>query len=180
MKVTPSKALEKIKQKPLVLKENLPAEAAGAMDKVRSQKDPLPDVPTSDRTDLIPYVPLPLRSQIYEETRFYGKLRDLKYKLNDQGEVKVIFCVKTDTLGLLWFNLAMQPGKLLSVQCLTEHNGAAELFKNSIPRLQEELAAAGFPAVVVTCRLQPGIRGIADIDADFAAAPFHSLIDMQV
>lgn len=181
MKVTPSKTADKIQQKPFTLEQNLAAETAKEMSKTsRSSEAKSPEPTVNDRQDQLTYVPLPLHSPVYEDTRFYWKLKDMAAKTNEQGEAKVIFSVNTNTLGLLWFTLTAQPGKLLSVQCISEASSVAEVFRASSGELQEELAEVGYEKVIFSCRVQSGIRSIGDIDADFASSESYSLLDVQV
>lgn len=180
-RVTPTKPADKIQQRPFILAQGLAGETVGEIHRARQRQDAAaPDMPAADRQEPLTYVPLPLRSQVYEDTRFYWKLKDFSVKTGEDGGAKIIFSVRTETLGYLWFTLTAQPGKLLSVQCITEHSAAAEVFRAGSASLQEELAQAGYPSVIVSCRFQPGIRGMADIDPDFAAAETHALLNVQV
>lgn len=183
MKVTPSKPLDKIQQNPFVLQQKIPGEAAEAV--AKSSKGLTvnqPDGMVNDRPDQPNYVPLPLRSQLYENTRFYWKLKEFRAKTSETGESRIIFSVHTHSLGQLWFTMTAQPGSenLLSLQCIAEENYVAEVFRTSSQLLREELLGAGFNSVVVTCRVQAGIRGIADLDPDFANFSTPSIIDLQV
>lgn len=180
-KVTPGKALDKIQQRPFTLPQNLAAESALETSKAqKSAKIGSPEPSTLERAEQLTYAPLPLRSELYEDARFYWKLRDFKYTAGAGGEAKVIFCLGSETLGQLWFILTSQPGSFLSVQCITEDAAAAETFKATSGNLKDELILAGFTDVVVSCRVQPGVRGISDLDPDFTGTPNPSLIDLQV
>lgn len=180
MRVTPGKQVDRIHQKPFGVEQNIAAEAKETVRIHHSAKVNTPQ-PTNmvDRQDQLTYVPLPLRSPVYENTHFYLKIKDLAAKKDANGQYKLIFQINTDTLGPLWFTLATQPN-LLSVQCITESNSTAEIFRNSSLALQQDLAATGYPNVNVSCRIQPGIRGIADIDPDFAASEGNFLLNVQV
>ncbi|AEF93155.1 hypothetical protein Desca_0251 [Desulfotomaculum nigrificans CO-1-SRB] len=181
MKITPSKPLDKIQSRPLELKHKLTAEVTREISASPRPKDNLPpDTSVQERNDQLPYVPLPLRSEFYQDARFYARLQDFKYKTGNLDETRIIFCLRTVNLGQLWFNLAIRPGKLLSVQCLTENNSSAELFKENAELLQAALVELGFASVIVSCRPQPGIQSIADIDPEFAMAKPFSLLDRQV
>ncbi|MEW6063762.1 hypothetical protein P378_17670 [Desulforamulus profundi] len=182
MRVTPGKHVDKIQQKPFGLEQNLAAEAAREMTKTGRPAGPrTPDPVTApDRQDQLAFVPLPLRTPLYEDARFYWKVKDFSAKTGKDGEAKVIFSLNTDTLGLLWFTLTTQPGSSLSVQCITEIQTAAEIFRAGAADLQKELTELGYQNVIVSCRMQPGIRSIADIDPDFASGESNILLDVQV
>ncbi|MEG6512560.1 flagellar hook-length control protein FliK [Desulforamulus ruminis] len=180
MKVSPGKPVDKIQQQPFILGGKMPGETSDAVKTPGAKNLPQPEAAPANRQDELSYVPLPLRSQIYEDARFYYKLRDFSAKTEENGEVKVLFSIHTDLLGQLWFTLTAQPGKLLSVQCITENNEAAEAFRAASTALQEELSEVGYPSVILSCRTQPGIRGIADLDPDFPAAEAHFLLNVQV
>lgn len=181
IKITPSKPLDKIQPRPLELKQKLATELTRDIGTAPPPKDdPIPDTSIKDSSLQLPYVPLPLRSEIYQDARFYGKLQDFRYKAGDQGETRMIFCLRTNNLGQLWFNLVIEPGKLLSIQCLTENNQSAGLFRQSSELLKTQLADLGFASVIVSCRQKPGIQGIADIDPEMALVKPISLLDRQV
>ncbi len=182
MRVTPGKQVDKINQKPFTLEQSLAAETAKEMSKIKRPTEAKPtDKPTTaERPEQPPYVPLPLRTPLYEDARFYWKLKELSAKVQENGEAKVIFSVNTDTLGTLWFTLTSQESKYLSVQCLTEASLVAEVFRGSSELLQRELTEAGYENVVVSCRIQTGIRSIADLDPDFLAGETISLLNVQV
>ncbi|GAB6178866.1 hypothetical protein JCM14036_01850 [Desulfotomaculum defluvii] len=180
MRITPGKQVDKAQQKPFTMDESILAEAKQTV-KVNRSSESKPTEPTnvSDRQDQLSYVPLPLRSSHYENARFYLKIKDLATKSDANGQSKLIFHVNTDTLGSLWFSLSTQPG-LLSVQCITESNTTAEVFRNNSLELQKSLVETGYQNVIVSCRIQTGIRGIADIDPDFSATETFSLLNVQV
>ncbi len=182
MRITPGKQVDKINQQPFTLDQNLAAETVKAMGKVKRPTEAKPtDKPTlAERSEQPPYAPLPLRTPLYEDARFYWKLKELSAKVQENGEAKVIFSVNTDTLGTLWFTLTSQESKYLSVQCITEASLVAEVFRGSSELLQRELTEAGYETVIVSCRMQPGIRSLADLDPDFAADETISLLNVQV
>ncbi|MEG6523378.1 flagellar hook-length control protein FliK [Desulfotomaculum sp. 1211_IL3151] len=180
MRVTPGKQVDKTQQRPFTMDQSIAAEAREAAKVHRTPKVNTPEpTHTVDRQDQLSYVPLPLRSPVYENAHFYLKIKDLAAKTDANGQYKLIFQINTDTLGPLWFTLSTQPN-LLSVQCITESNSTAELFRNSSLELQQDLSEAGYQNVIVSCRIQPGIRGIADIDPDFAASEGYLLLNVQV
>lgn len=78
MRVTPGKHVDKIQQKPFGLEQNLAAEAAGEMTKTGRPAGPrTPDPVTApNRQDQLAFVPLPLRTPLYEDARFYWKVND--------------------------------------------------------------------------------------------------------
>lgn len=182
MKVTPGKNADKIQQKPFSLEQNIAMETAQEMAKTHRSGETKPPEQLSwqDRQDQLPFVPLPLRTPLYEDARFYWKLKDFSAKVGEAGEAKVIFSIHTDTLGLLWFSVSAQSNQVLAVQCVTENNGSAEVFRASSSEMQQELADLGYANVVVSCRVQPGIRSIADLDPDFASNDQPCLLDVQV
>ncbi|MEW6696249.1 MAG: flagellar hook-length control protein FliK [Bacillota bacterium] len=182
MRVTPGKQVEKIQQKPFGIEQNLAAETAKDLAKPSRPAGPKAAEPVliPDRQDQLTYVPLPLRTPLYQDARFYWKLKEFSAKTGADGEAKVIFSVNTDTLGQLWFTLTTQPGNSLSVQCITEIQTAAEIFRAAAADLQRELSELGYQNILVSCRLQPGIRSIADIDPDFASGEITMLLDVQV
>ncbi|AQS58005.1 flagellar hook-length control protein FliK [Desulforamulus ferrireducens] len=168
MRVTPSKQVDKINQNPFTLEQNLAATATKEASKIKRPHDAKPtDLPQLDRQEQPPYVPLPLRTPLYKDAKFYWKLRDLSAKVQANGEAKVIFSVNTTNLGLLWFTLSTQENKHLSVQCITETSALADIFRSSAELLQRELTEVGYESVLVSCRMQPGIRSIADLDPEF-------------
>lgn len=182
MRVTPSKQVDKINQKPFTLEQNLAAATTQELNQVKRPVDtkPTADMPQIDRQEQPPYVPLPLRTPLYEDAKFYWKLKDLSAKVQGNGESKVIFSINTDNLGLLWFTLTTQENKYLSVQCITETSSLAEVFRDSAEVLQRELTEVGYENVVFSCRMQPGVRSIADLDPDFVADETISLLNVRV
>lgn len=180
MRISPGKQVDKLQQKPFTVDESILAEAKQTV-KVQRSSESKSAEPTnvSDRQDQLSYAPLPLRSSHYENAQFYIKIKDLAAKTDAHGQYKLIFHINTATLGPLWFSLSTQPG-LLSVQCITESNATAEVFRNSSLELQKSLLDTGYQNVIVSCRIQASIRGLADIDPDFAATETVSLLNVQV
>lgn len=182
MKVTPGKIADKTQQKPFTLDQNLVLDTTKELTKTNrsAQSKATEPVPLTDRLDQLPFVPLPLRTPLYEDTQFYWKLKDFGANVDETGEAKVVFSINSDFLGLLCFSVTSQTHSSLAVQCVTENNATAELFKNHTTILQQELSELGYANVVVTCRVQPGLRGIADLDPAFANQDKPTLLNVQV
>lgn len=182
MKVTPGKNVDKMQQKPFSLEQSIAMETTQELAKTHrsSEAKPTEQISLQDRQDQLPFVPLPLRTPLYEDARFYWKLKDFSAKVEENGDAKVIFSIHTNTLGLLWFSVSAHSNQVLAVQCVTENNCSAEVLRANSPEMQQELAHLGYAQVVVSCRVQPGIRNIADLDPDFANGAQPTLLDVQV
>ncbi|SHE79848.1 flagellar hook-length control protein FliK [Desulforamulus putei] len=183
MRVTPGKQVDKIQPKPFALAQNLAAETARESVKTSRPAGPAratEPVTVPDRQDQLTYVPLPWRTPLYEDAKFYWRLKDFSAQTGANGEARVIFSINTDTLGLLWFTLTTRPGKFLSVQCIAETQTVVEVFRAGAMDLQQELTELGYENVIVSCRMQSGIRSIADIDPAFASEETSVLLDVKI
>ncbi|CCO07836.1 hypothetical protein [Desulforamulus hydrothermalis] len=181
MRVTPGKPVDKVQTKPFTLEQNPAAETTREAARVArpAGKTPLP-VPATERQDQPVYVPLPWRTPLYQDAKFYWQVKDFSAKLDTRGEARVIFSVDTLNLGLLWFSMTAQPGSLLSVQCIAETQAAVEAWQAAAGLLQQELADLGFNRVIISGRRQAGIRSITDIDPHFGSAADSLLLDVKI
>jgi len=105
-----------------------------------------PEAPSTH--EFPPFVPLPLRSELYPSARFFARFPEEKRTggAAAQKAPAVFICLLTENLGTLWFGLALRENNL-TVKCFTESEEVNRTVRENLPLLKEELLLAGFSAV---------------------------------
>lgn len=114
----------------------------------------LPEQQALSARDYPPFVPLPLRSEIYPNARFYARFPREKAAAGETvpATPAVFLCLVTENLGILWFGLTLRDSGL-AINCFTESEEANRTVTENFSTLREELLSAGFSSVSLSsCR----------------------------
>ncbi|MCL4440657.1 MAG: flagellar hook-length control protein FliK [Firmicutes bacterium] len=140
--------------------------------------DPRPAEQSSPGSSLPDFLPLPLKSPLFTESRFFIKNPREESSGEESSHCSVFVNLLTDSMGSLWIYLAS--GKeSLAVSFYTEDESFTSLINQSIPALLEELKKIGYPTVKASGITRPGIKSCSDI-APGSAAPGNYLLDLEV
>ncbi|NLI11814.1 flagellar hook-length control protein FliK [Pelotomaculum propionicicum] len=106
------------------------------------------------------FLPLPLRSDIFPEARFFVRPEDEKpeAKAAEHDQIMDIFiCLITETMGRVWVGLFCRK-EYLSVKCFTDQESTNKLLRQNFTPLRESLKEIGFKEVSLTsqARLELG------------------------
>lgn len=97
------------------------------------------------------FVPLPLKSDIFPDARFYKQIDpDEKQKNPDTQQNRLIFGLKTSTLGELYFLIIQQENKL-SINCTASRPQSIAALKNGLSQLKKELHQSGWTNITCSC-----------------------------
>lgn len=106
------------------------------------------------------FIPLPLRSELFPEVRFFARPEEEKpeAKAAEHKEIMDIFiCLITERLGRVWVGLFCRKDSL-SVKCFTDQEMTNKVLRQNFTPLRESLKEIGFEEVSLTsqARLELG------------------------
>ncbi len=106
------------------------------------------------------FMPLPLRSDLFPETRFFVRPVEEKSEAQtaepDQN-MDIFICLITETMGRVWVGLFCRKD-YLSVKCFTDQESTNKILRQNFTPLRESLKEIGFKEVSLTsqARLELG------------------------
>ena len=140
--------------------------------------DPKTAEQPSPGSSLPDFLPLPLKSPLFTESRFFIKNQREESSGEESGPCSVFVNLLTESMGSLWIYLAS--GKeSLTVSFYTEDDSYTRLINQSIPSLLEELKKIGCPSVKAAGITRPGIKSCADIVTGSAGSGNY-ILDLEV
>jgi len=106
------------------------------------------------------FIPLPLRSELFPEVRFFARPEEKKSgaKAAEHNETMDIFiCLITETMGRVWVGLFCRQD-CLSVKCFTDQEMTSKVLRQNFAPLRESLQEVGFKEISLTsqARLELG------------------------
>lgn len=109
------------------------------------------------------FTPLPLRSGLYPEARFFARMEERKdTSAADSAPVTEIFIqVVTGHLGHIWINLSSQHN-YLSVKYFTDNEDTSKILRENFPPLREDLKTIGFPEVSLTSQARAALGRLTE------------------
>ncbi|MFZ5645955.1 MAG: hypothetical protein ACOY46_20560 [Bacillota bacterium] len=109
------------------------------------------------------FLPLPLKSPLFEESRFFIKnYREDSAEQENERPCSVFINLRTDNMGSLWIHL-MAKSQSLTLSFYTEKEYYTSLINKSFSELVEDLTEIGFSSVKVAGITRPGIKSCEDI-----------------
>jgi hypothetical protein len=143
--------------------------AAGSSHKTAAEPSP--------GTGLPDFLPLPLKSPLFTQSRFFIKSREQSSREGADNPCSIFINLRTEGMGSLWIYMAA--GKeSLAVSFYTESDSFTALINESLPVLLEELRKTGYPSVKAAGITRPGIKSCSDI-VPGSTAPTY-LLDLEV
>lgn len=119
---------------------------------------------TTEQPFTVPaFVPLPLRSELFPEARYFARIGEDKTKPKTHKEVieEIFICLFTEKLGQIWIGLACQKD-YLHVTCYTEQKMANQIIRENSPHLREDLKTVGFKEVSLTTQVKAELAAILE------------------
>lgn len=118
---------------------------------------------TTAGSGLPDFLPLPLKSPLFTESRFYIKnQREDSRSAGKDGATGVFIRLRTANLGVIWISLSAG-GQSLALSFYTENEEYTASLKEIFPVLEEGLQKMGYASVSVAGLTRPGIRDCSDI-----------------
>ncbi len=99
-------------------------------------------------------LPLPLKSTLYPDTRFYTCMRRDEQqhgREKEKNETVIVFGLNTNSLGRLFFILTRQMDKKIDILCHAEKHDTSDKLNSRAEELTENLRKLGFDRVVFRC-----------------------------
>jgi len=99
-------------------------------------------------------LPLPLKSNLYQDTRFYiykQQCEQQHSQKKENGETVIVFGLNTISLGRLFFILTHQMNKKIDILCHAEKHDTSSKLNSRAEELTESLRKLGFDRVVFRC-----------------------------
>lgn len=108
------------------------------------------------------FTPLPLRSGLFPEARFFAGLGGEKAGAAGKEPASDIFiCLATETLGRIWAGLSCRKD-FISVKFFTGSETSSKVLREDFPSLREDLKEAGFKEVSLTSRARAELGLVVD------------------
>ncbi|MFZ5649881.1 MAG: flagellar hook-length control protein FliK [Bacillota bacterium] len=154
------------------------AAAAAGAGKVGEGEMKAPPSPSAGHA-LPDVLPLPYKSPLFSESRFYIKNDSESRATSGTDTPASLFMrLKTDNLGVIWIHMAAR-SKSLSISFYAEEDSYTGIIREDLPHLVESLRKLGYPDVRAAGITRPGITGCADIVPGLTA-PANYLLDLEV
>lgn len=110
------------------------------------------------------FIPLPLRSELFPEVRFFARPEEEKpeAKAAEHKEIMDIFiCLITERLGRVWVGLFCRKDSL-SVKCFTDQEMTNKVLRQNFTPLRESLKEIGFKEVSLTSQARLELGAIVE------------------
>lgn len=124
-------------------------------------------------------LPLPYKSPLFSESRFYIK-NDSESTAAAGADIpaSLFIRLKTDNLGVIWIHMAAK-SESLSITFYSEEDSYTGMIRQDLPDLLEGLRKLGYTGVRAAGITRPGITGCADIVPGLKG-PGNYLLDLEV
>ncbi|OQA11041.1 MAG: Flagellar hook-length control protein FliK [Firmicutes bacterium ADurb.Bin373] len=108
------------------------------------------------------FIPLPLRTDLFQEARFFARPGEEKEGAGTNREAEEIFiCLITENLGRIWVGIAMR-NDFLSVKYFTEREASNKTLRQNFPPLREELKSIGFSRVSLISQARTELGAVVE------------------
>jgi hypothetical protein len=108
------------------------------------------------------FIPLPLRSDLFPEARFFARLGEEKTGAGAGREAEEFFiCLITENLGRIWIGVACR-SDFLSVKCFTDQEGPNKILRQHFPPLRDDLKTIGFKEVSLTSQARTELGAVVE------------------
>lgn len=125
------------------------------------------------------FLPLPLRSPLFTDSRFFIKNgREDTPGPGEDRPANVFIRLRTENLGVLWISLAAG-NESLALFFYTESETYTVPLKESFPSLVDGLQKLGYTSVNVAGITRPGIKDCSDISPGGTASGSY-ILDLEV
>lgn len=125
------------------------------------------------------FLPLPLKSPLFSDSRFFIKnQREESPGAGEDRPANIFIRLRTENLGILWISLAAG-GESLALSFYTESESYTVPLKETFPGLVEGLQKLGYTSVNVAGITRPGIKDCSDISPGGTASGSY-LLDLEV
>lgn len=110
------------------------------------------------------FTPLPLRSELFPEARFFARLdeRNTADSATVDRPVSEIFVhIDTENMGHIWINLSWR-NNFLSVKYFTESESSSKILRENFSPIRDDLKEIGFNEVSLTSQARAGLDGLTN------------------
>ena len=143
------------------MKEALETEGAKAP-ALRAAPAETPQQKAEQPFSIPPFIPLPLRTDLFHEARFFARLGEEKSEADGGREAEEFFiCLITENLGRIWIGVACR-SDFLSVKCFTDQEGTNKILRQNFSPLREELKTTGFSEVSLTSQARAELGAVVE------------------
>jgi len=110
------------------------------------------------------FTPLPLRSELYPEARFFARLDERNASDSttaNKTATEIFVYIDTDNMGQIWINLSWR-NNCLSVRYFTDNERSSEILRENFFPIRDELKEIGFQEVSLTSQARAGLGGLTN------------------
>ncbi len=130
-----------------------------------AERNPTAETRQLDERPLQPmaFTPLPLRSSLFREARFFAKVGEEKAGKGSGRETpdEIFICLITKNLGRIWVGLTCKKD-YLSVKYFTDQKTANKILRENFPPMREELKTTGFTEVSITSQARAELGAVVE------------------
>jgi hypothetical protein len=107
---------------------------------------------TGDPQSELIFLPLPLKSELYPDAKFYRQVNDEEKsgQDGDENQNRLVFGLKTASLGDIYF-LVVQRESNLSIQCAASKLQTVDVLRKGFAELEKKLKRLGWQKVHYSC-----------------------------
>jgi hypothetical protein len=157
---TRTEGVAKVRDVTAAAKEALAAEGVSAS---RLQSAPAETLQKAEQPFSIPaFIPLPLRTELFQEARFFARLGEDKTNTGAARETEEIFiCLITENLGRIWVGVSCR-NDFLSIKCFTDREDSNKILRQNFSPLREDLKTIGFKEVSLSSQARAELGSVVE------------------
>ncbi|MFX4262386.1 flagellar hook-length control protein FliK [Pelotomaculum propionicicum] len=157
---TRTEAVSQVRDATAAMKETLEAEGVKAS-ALQTAPAETPQQKAEQPYSIPPFIPLPLRTDLFKEARFFARLGEEKTEGGSREAEEFFICLITENLGRIWVGVACR-SDFLSVKCFTDQEGSNKVLRQNFPPLREELKTIGFSEVSLTSQARAELGAVVE------------------
>jgi hypothetical protein len=157
---TRTEGVAKVRDVTATVKEALVTEGVSTS---RLQSAPAETLQSADQPFSIPaFIPLPLRTDLFREARFFARLGEDKTDTGAARETEEIFiCLITENLGRIWVGVSCR-NDFLSIKYFTDREDSNKILRQHFSPLREDLKTIGFKEVSLTSQARAELGAVVE------------------
>jgi len=115
-------------------------------------------------TTQLNFVPLPMRSDLFPEARFFARLdeRDGENRTGGAEKTEIFVYVETDSLGSIWVSMSWI-NHSLSIRYYTENNDSSKTIREDFAVIKKDLIELGFKEVSQTSQAREDLGSLTSV-----------------
>lgn len=111
------------------------------------------------------FTPLPLRSELFPNARFFAKLGEKKASVQNavnETATEMFIHIDLENMGSIWITLSLNNNAQLSVKYFTDNEGASKTIRKNFTSIKDDLQEIGFQNVFLTSQAHIALNNLTN------------------